>query len=38
MFTNISWANYLIVVSTLLTIYYLFIGFRFYFDELKVFF
>ena len=35
MFTNISWANYLIVVSILLAIYYLFIGLRFYIHELK---
>ncbi|KAA5548113.1 hypothetical protein [Adhaeribacter rhizoryzae] len=37
MFTNISWANYLLVVTLLLIIYYLVIGFRFYFYELKAF-
>jgi hypothetical protein len=35
MFTNISWGNYTVVVVLLLTSWYLFIGFRFYFDELK---
>ncbi|MFH6957247.1 hypothetical protein ACHRV1_07555 [Flavobacterium aquidurense] len=35
MFTNISWGNYIIVVILLLASWYLFVGFRFYFDELK---
>lgn len=35
MFTNISWGNYIVVVILLLASWYLFVGFRFYFDELK---
>ncbi|CAD0004840.1 hypothetical protein [Flavobacterium chungangense] len=35
MFTNISWGNYIVVVILLLASWYLFIGFRFYFDDLK---
>jgi hypothetical protein len=35
MFTNISWGNYIIVVILLLASWYLFVGFRFYFDDLK---
>jgi hypothetical protein len=35
MFTNISWGNYIVVVILLLASWYLFVGFRFYFDEFK---
>jgi hypothetical protein len=35
MFTNISWGNYIIVVVLLLASWYLFIGLRFYFDDIK---
>jgi hypothetical protein len=35
MFTDISWGNYIIVVVLLLVSWYLFVGLRFYFDELK---
>lgn len=35
MFTNISWDNYIVVVILLLVSWYLFVGFRFYFDDLK---
>jgi hypothetical protein len=35
MFTNISWGNYIVVVVLLLVSWYLFIGLRFYFDDLK---
>ncbi|WP_409415802.1 hypothetical protein [Flavobacterium sp. PS2] len=35
MFTNISWGNYILVVVLLLVSWYLFVGLRFYFDELK---
>ncbi|MFH6936370.1 hypothetical protein [Flavobacterium sp. FlaQc-30] len=35
MFTNISWGNYMVVVILLLASWYLFVGFRYYFDELK---
>ncbi|OXA73004.1 hypothetical protein B0A67_06050 [Flavobacterium aquidurense] len=35
MFTNISWSNYIIAVSVLLFIWYLVLGFRFYYPELK---
>ncbi|MBC5862863.1 hypothetical protein [Flavobacterium turcicum] len=35
MFTNISWTNYTIVASLLLASWYLFIAFRFYFEEIK---
>jgi hypothetical protein len=35
MFTNISWGNYIVVVVLLLASWYLFIGLRFYFDDIK---
>ena len=35
MFTNISWGNYIVVVVLLATIWYLFVGLRFYFDDIK---
>lgn len=35
MFTNISWANYIVAISLLLVIYYIIIGIRFYFYDLK---
>jgi hypothetical protein len=35
MFTNISWGNYIVAVVLLLASWYLFVGLRFYFDELK---
>ncbi|MFV8324935.1 hypothetical protein [Flavobacterium sp. ZS1P14] len=35
MFTNISWSNYLVVVVPLLVSWYLFVGLRFYPEELK---
>ena len=35
MFTNISWGNYIVVVVLLATSWYLFVGLRFYFTELK---
>jgi hypothetical protein len=35
MFTNISWVNYIVVVALLLVSWYLFVGFRFYFDDVK---
>jgi hypothetical protein len=35
MFTNISWGNYTIAVALLVAGWYLFVGLRFYFDELK---
>ncbi|OXA73752.1 hypothetical protein B0A67_03515 [Flavobacterium aquidurense] len=35
MFINISWGNYIVVVILLLASWYLFVGFRFYFDDLK---
>lgn len=35
MFTNISWGNYTTVIVLLLLSWYLFIGLRFYFAELK---
>lgn len=35
MLTNISWANYILVVVLLSASWYLFVGFRFYFAELK---
>jgi hypothetical protein len=35
MFTNISWGNYTVVVTLLLASWYLFIAFRFYFEEIK---
>ncbi len=37
MFTNISWGNYIVVIILLLASWYLFVGFRFYFDDLKEF-
>ncbi|KFF16577.1 hypothetical protein [Flavobacterium hydatis] len=35
MFTNISWGNYIVVVVLLVVSWYLFVGFRFYLEELK---
>ncbi|MFV5692897.1 hypothetical protein ACM55K_12795 [Flavobacterium sp. LT1R49] len=35
MFTNISWGNYTVVVVLLLASWYLFVGLRFYFAEIK---
>lgn len=35
MLTNISWGNYIVVMVLLLASWYLFIGLRFYFDDLK---
>lgn len=35
MFTNISWSNYIIAVSVLLLIWYLVLGFRFYYPVLR---
>lgn len=35
MFTNISWGNYIVVIILLLASWYLFVGFRFYFDDFK---
>lgn len=35
MFTTISWSNYVIAIGTLLLIWYLFLGFHFYFFEIK---
>lgn len=35
MFTNISWGNYIIVIILLVVSWYLFVGLRFYFDDLK---
>lgn len=35
MFTNISWTNYIIAVILLLVIYYIIVGIRFYFYDLK---
>ena len=35
MFTQISWTDYLLAVSILLTIYYLFIGVRYFSGDLK---
>ena len=35
MFTNISWADYTLVVALLVASWYLFIAFRFYFEEIK---
>ena len=37
MFTNISWADYLVVITLLLTTYYLVIAIRFYYHELQTF-
>lgn len=35
MFTNISWNNYIVIVVLLLVSWYLFVGLRFYPEELK---
>lgn len=35
MFTNISWTNYIIFVLLLLAVWYVVIGFKFYFPRLK---
>ena len=35
MFTNISWGNYIVAVVLLLASWYLFVGLRFYFDDIK---
>jgi len=35
MFTNISWGNYIIAVSVLLLIWYLILGLKFYYQDLK---
>jgi len=35
MFTNISWGNYIVVIVLLLASWYLFVGLRFYFVEIK---
>lgn len=35
MVTNISWTDYLMVMLLLLVIYYVLIGFRYYFNDLK---
>ncbi|MEZ7507259.1 hypothetical protein [Flavobacterium sp. Arc2] len=35
MFTNISWGNYIVVIVLLFASWYLFIGLRFYFVEIK---
>jgi hypothetical protein len=35
MFTNISWGNYIVAVALLLASWYLFVGLRFYFDDIK---
>jgi hypothetical protein len=35
MFTNISWSDYIIAVAILLTIYYFFVGLRYYSADLK---
>jgi len=35
MFTNISWGNYSIAIGALVLVWYSFIGFRFYYQELK---
>ena len=35
MFTNISWSDYIIAVAILLTVYYLFVGMRYYSADLK---
>jgi hypothetical protein len=35
MFTNISWSSYITAVSLLLLVYYLFLGFKFYYSELQ---
>jgi hypothetical protein len=35
MLTNISWSNYGIAVGVMILVWYLFLGFRFYFEDLK---
>jgi hypothetical protein len=35
MFTTITWSNYIIAIGVLLLGWYLFLGFRFYYPELK---
>lgn len=35
MFTNISWSNYIVVVVLLTASWYLFVGLRFYFNDIK---
>lgn len=35
MFTNISWGNYIVVIVLLLVSWYLFVGLRFYFAEIR---
>lgn len=35
MFTNISWGNYIVAITLLLASWYLFVGVRFYFDDVK---
>ena len=35
MFTNISWTDYFITVTILLAIYYLFVGIRYYSEDIK---
>lgn len=35
MFTNISWSNYIVVVALLGASWYLFVGLRFYFNDIK---
>ena len=37
MFTNISWSKYCIAIGLLVIIWYVFLGFRFYYQELKQF-
>ena len=33
--TNVSWLNYLVIIALLLAAYYLFVGVKYYSDELK---
>lgn len=35
MFTNISWSSYIIAISVLLLIWYIFLGFKFYYFEFQ---
>lgn len=35
MLTNISWTDYIIAVAILLTVYYFFVGIRYFFNDLK---
>jgi len=35
MFTNISWSTYCLVMLVLLTTWYLFVGFKYYLEEIK---